>query len=66
MCNPDTSTVYGSVWINPAQPSTFFDFSSTQQCRNFEDLRGWVQLHQVRIPTENEREEPTCLTKTVI
>ncbi len=46
MCDMDITTL-GSVWANQTHPRHWLDPSTTQTCRNFEDIRAWAEKHQI-------------------
>lgn len=46
MCTVDTGVV-GQVWIYPESPEPHVDFESDHKCKNFEDIRQWVQKNQI-------------------
>ena len=47
MCTVDTS-IFGQVWVNPERPFPYVDFNAKDHvCKNFEDIRGWVEVHQI-------------------
>jgi Mycotoxin biosynthesis protein UstYa len=45
MCQPDTG-IFGQFWVNEIN-GPFVDFHTKHKCKNFEDMRGWVDSHQV-------------------
>jgi hypothetical protein len=49
MCNADTG-VLGQVWYNKDEPQAFPDFNTKHKCKNFEAIREWGEIHQVRLP----------------
>ncbi|KAJ4359768.1 uncharacterized protein N0V89_000324 [Didymosphaeria variabile] len=48
MCTVDIG-VLGQVWYQPEgkAPEPFVDFNTVHKCRNFEDVRGWAERHQL-------------------
>jgi hypothetical protein len=47
MCNVDTG-VLGQVWYDKENPSAFPDFNTRHKCKNYDAIREWAELHQVR------------------
>lgn len=66
MCNVDVG-IFGQVWLYPDHPEPFVDFNTQHKCRNFDQLRQYVQKHQLpenvpqdflQPPTEKDRIYP--------
>jgi hypothetical protein len=47
MCNVDTG-VLGQVWVDTKEPTAFPVFSTKHVCKNYDDIRKWAELQQVR------------------
>jgi len=46
MCQPDTGLL-GQVWWNPSAPTSFVDFNTQHQCKNFDAIRKWAEERQL-------------------
>ncbi|CAI7675679.1 unnamed protein product [Penicillium manginii] len=46
MCTVDTGVV-GQIWIYPENPEPYVDFETHHKCKNFEDIRQWVEKSQL-------------------
>lgn len=46
MCTVDLG-VFGQVWINPEEPTSFVDFNTQHTCKNFDAVRQWAQERQL-------------------
>ena len=46
MCDIDIS-VFGTVWINETHLRSWPDFNTKHVCKNFDDIRAWVERNQV-------------------
>lgn len=46
MCTVDTGVV-GQVWIYPENPEPYLGLETQRKCKNFEDIRQWVEKNQL-------------------
>jgi len=46
MCDVDID-VFGSVWVDRADPQPFVDFNTRHVYRDFKAVRAWAERHQV-------------------
>jgi len=51
MCHVDTG-VLGQIWWNQERPQAYPDFNTAHQCRNFESVRRWAEMHQAPVDVE--------------
>jgi len=50
MCSADTGLI-GQYWIDGI--GNFVDFNTNHKCKNFDDIRQWVEEHQF-FPVEED------------
>jgi len=53
MCQVDTG-VLGQIWWNKSKPQAFPDFNTVHQCKNFESVRKWAEVHQAPLKVEHD------------
>ena len=53
MCTVDIG-VFGQIWVHQDHPEPFVDFNTAHRCRNFDEIRRWVERRQLpeKVPAD--------------
>lgn len=46
MCTTD-SGIFGQLWVKDP-PGPFVDFNTKHKCKNFEAIRHWAEINQIK------------------